>query len=480
MASLVANSLAMLAARLAVPFFSFGINIAVARLLGSEVLGQYVELVALLLVAQAVAGGGLVPLVTRDVAASPEGRAALLRRAYRVGAASGILATVLFLLYARLLLAPEVWEAALLLAASIVPSAWISSQEGLFMGVHQHARITLVSLVEGVVKLAAAGVVLGLDGGLAGLCAGLTGARLVAFGAGQIMAVRAGATRAFGRPAGGVAEFARSLLPFAAIYTLGILYFRQDVLVVGALRTASETGFYGVATTLYALTLLAPNSIMAAVYPRLCAAFGEDRSSYHEATVLTSKLLTVEGAVFAIVLIAASPWLVRLLYGPEFLAAVPALSLLAAVLPLHGVNAALGQAMQAAHLQNEMFALTVAAVALNLALNLMLVPELGILGAASAMLVTSALSAVALGWIYHRRVKRLPLSARSALAPLAAALPVVLVLAAPEPSRIAAAAVGMALLVAGARASGLVSADDLSRIGAGLGLRRPPVEGPAA
>lgn len=480
MASLVTNSLAMLAARLAVPFFSFGINVAVARLLGSQVLGQYVELVALLLVAQAVAGGGLVPLVTRDVAASPQERAELLRRAHRVGTASGLVATILFMAYAWLLLADEVWISALVLAASIVPSAWISAQEGLFMGVHQHPRITLVALVEGAVKLAAAAVVLAVGGGLAGLCAGLTGARVVAFVTGQVMASRAGAARSFGRPSGGVAQFARALLPFAAIYTLGILYFRQDVLVVGALRSASETGFYGVATTLYALALLAPNSIMAAVYPRLCAAFGEARSAYHEATLLTSKLLTVEGVVFALALIALAPWLVRLLYGPEFLAAVPALSLLAAILPLHGVNAALGQAMQAAHLQNEMVAVAVAAVVVNLALNLVWVPEMGILGAASAMLVTSALSAVALGAIYHRRVVRFALRPRSALAPLAAALPVVLVLVAPPALRIGSAAIGIVLLVVGARVSGLLDAGDLARIGSGLGLRRTPMQGPAA
>lgn len=470
MPSLVANSLAMLAARLAVPFFSFGINVGVARLLGSHVLGQYVELVALLLVAQALAGGGLGMLVTRDVAAHPEARAELVRRANRVGLASGVLATLLFVAYAKLVLPAELWSSALLLGASILPSAWISAQEGLFMGVHQHPRITLVAFVEGVVKLAAAGVVLAVGGGLEGLCAGLTLARLVALGLGQILAARAGAERAFGRPAGGVAEFARALVPFAAIFTLGILYFRQDVLVVGALRSEAETGLYGVATTLYALTLLAPNSVMAAVFPRLSAAFGSARGDYHEATILTSKLLTVEGVVVAVVLIAAGPFLVRALYGPPFLAAVPTLSLLAAVLPIHGVNAALGQAMQAAHLQNETLALTAGAVVVNLALCLALVPAMGILGAATALLTTSALSAIVLGWIYHRRIAPFPLGVRGALVPLAAAAPVLVVLAAPEPFRPAAAAAGLALLAAGARVSGLLGSADLARLAAGLGL----------
>jgi len=460
----------MLVARLAVPFFSFGINVGVARLLGSHVLGQYVELVALLLVAQALAGGGLSLLVTRDVAAHPEGSADLLRRANRVGLAGGLLATLLFLLYARLVLPSDVWQPALLLGASILPSAWISVQEGFFMGVHLHPRITLVAFVEGAVKLAAAGVVLALGGGLVGLCAGLTLARLVALAVGHLAAARAGAERPFGRPERGLGSFARAVLPFAAIFTLGILYFRQDVLVVGALRSESETGLYGVATTLYALTLLAPISVMSAVFPRLSAAFGKARDDYHEATVLTSKLLTVEGVLVAIVLIAAGPFIVRLLYGASYLAAVPTLSLLAAILPIHGVNAALGQAMQAAHLQHEMLGLTAGAVAVNLVLLLLLVPPFGILGAAMALLITSALSALVLGWIYHRRISPFALGARSLLALLAVVAPISVVLASPDRLRLPAAALGLVLLAAGARVSGLLAARDLSRIAAGLGL----------
>jgi len=470
--SLVTNSLAMLAARLAAPFFSFGINIGVARLLGSQVLGQYVGVVALLLVAQALAGGGLSLLVTRDIAAHPEQRAELLRRANRAGLASGSLATLLFLLYARFVFAADLWQPALLLAVSILPSAWVSAQEGLFMGMHQHARIAWVALVEGSVKLAAAAGVFAFGGGLAGLCAGLTLARLVALALGQRFAVRAGAERGFARPAGGALEFTRALLPFAGIWTLSMLYFRQDVLVVSALRSASETGLYGVATTLYALALMAPNSLMAAIYPRLSAAFGTARDAYHEATILSAKLLMLQGVVMALVLIASGPWIVRLLYGTSFLAAVPALCLLAAILPLHGVNSALGQAMQAAHLQKEMLGFTLGASVVNLTLNLVLVPAFGILGAAWALLTTSGLAALALGWIYHRRITPFALGARSLLALFSVAAPVAIVLASPERLRLPAAALGLVVLAAGARGSGLIGVADLARIATGLGVTR--------
>jgi O-antigen/teichoic acid export membrane protein len=402
----------------------------------------------------------------------------LLRRANRAGFASGSLATLLFLLYARFVFAADLWEPALLLAAAILPSAWVSAQDGLFMGVQLHTRIAWVALVEGSVKLAAAASVFAFGGGLAELCAGLTLARLVALVLGQRFAVRAGAERSFGRPVGGALEFTRALLPFAGIWTLSMLYFRQDVLVVSALRSESETGLYGVATTLYALALMAPNSMMAAIYPRLSAAFGTARDAYHEATILSAKLLLVQGVVMALVLIVIGPWIVRLLYGASFLEAVPVLGLLAAILPLHGVNSALGQAMQAAHLQTEMLGFTLGACVVNLALNLALVPTLGILGAAWALLTTSGLAALVLGWIYHRRITPFPLDARSLLVLFTVAAPVVLVLASPERLRLPAAALGLVVLAAGTRGTGLIGVADLARIATGLGIAR--LQGPRA
>lgn len=477
MSSILANSLAMLAARLLVPLFSFGISVGVARLLGSQVLGQYVELVALLFVAQALAGSGLAALVTRDVAARPDARAELVRRANRVGIASGLLATVLFLVYVRFVLEPTAQRPALLLAVSILPSAWIATQEGLFMGVHLHHRITLTAFVEGAVKLAAGVVVLAVGGGLAGLCAGLTLARLVAFAFGHALAARAGADRSLGTPASGTIDFARAALPFAVIGTMGVLYFRQDVLVVGALRSESETGLYGVATALYAMTLLVPGSVMSAVYPRLSAVFAQSRDAYHEATVLATKVLTMFCVVMALAMIAMGPWIVSLLYGASYLAAVPVFSLLAATFPLHAANGALGQAMQAAHLEREMLLLTVGSVILNLALNLSLVPRLGIEGAALSILLSSGLALLVLGWIYHRRVSPFSVGMRGLLAPIAMAGPLVFLLAAPAWLRLPGAVLGLLVVAAGARLSGLLAADDVARLRAAFGMRVAGAQG---
>lgn len=480
MASVLSNSLAMLVARLLVPLFSFGINIGVARLFGSQVLGQYVELVALMLVAQALAGGGLSLLLTREVAARPDERDALLQYANWVGLGTGLLASAIFLIYARFMLAADMQLAAILLALSVLPSAWISVQEGLFMGLHQHSRVTLVALVEGLVKLGLSGAVLLLGGGLVGLCASLSAGRLAGFALGRWLARRAGASRSFARPDAGIGKFARAAIPFTVLMTLSILYFRQDVLVVGALRGEAETGFYGVAMMLYALTLMVPNSFMAAVYPRIAAAFATARGAHHAATVFTSKLLTAAGAVLALGLMAVAPLLVELFFGVEYTQSVATVILLAAVIPVHCINAVLGQAMQAAHLQTEMTAVVAVAVVCNLALNLWLVSVMGIEGAAMSLLLTSAVSTLAFAWIYHSRSSAFRVGPRMVLMVLVVAVPVALPLLSPASERLPAVVWGLLLLVIGARVSGLVGAKELKLVGQSLGLGGPRAERPGA
>jgi O-antigen/teichoic acid export membrane protein len=232
----------------------------------------------------------------------------------------------------------------------------------------------------------------------------------------RLVRVAASNAPASGRAAApvAIAPLARDLVPFAVTVTLGMLYFRQDVLVVGALRSSAETGLYGVAATLYALTLLLPSAAMAALYPRLSASFVRSPLGFRSAAVKATALLTLAGAAAGVSLAAIASPLVTLLYGPAFAGAVPTLRLLALMLPFHGANAALGQAMQAAHLQRQMLGLTAATVAVNLAALLVLVPRHGIEGAALSLL-PSCLFSVALALvIFQRHFGRRALAAAAA------------------------------------------------------------------
>ena len=443
MASLVSNGIAMLAARLAVPLFGFAINVGIARILGVETLGIYVQLAALLLITQTLAGAGMQLLLARDLAAQPENRAVTLGQSRKVSLLSAALATVGFVAYAFLLLPADRLVPALLLASTLLPSAWMAMQEGLFVAAHAHHRWTGVVFAESALKAALAFGAFVLGGGIVSLCAAIAVARWIAWAFGAAQMGHMGATVASVRWRDCL-PFVREVLPFAAVLTLSMLYFRVDVLMMQALRGEADTGLYGASLTLFSVALLLPSSAMSAVYPRLSAAFHDSTEGYLRATWMSAKLLPLAMVPVALGLVLLGGWMLRIAFGVAFSDAAPALSLLAATLPLQALNNVLGQSLQAAKLQVAVLRLVVVVLAVHLVFNRLAIARFGLAGAPLAMLGSSLVMTVGATAIFHRRVAPLVLSSRGVLCALAVVAPLALALASPAEWRWVAVAVALA------------------------------------
>jgi O-antigen/teichoic acid export membrane protein len=446
MSSLLANSVAMLVARVLVPLFSFAINIAVARLAGAATLGAYVQLVALLLLFQTLAGAGLTPLLTRELSARPGEAVPLLRKARTLALATGCLSAAAFAAVAWTVLPPDRLAPALVLCAAVLPSAWISVQEAFFMARRTHHRVTGIALFEGALKLALAALSIALGGGLVGLCAGATVARIAALGAGDVMVRRAGVSGAWRRDAAGAAALGRAAVPFAALLATSMLYFRVDVLLAGVLLGDGPTGVYAAALSLASILLLLPESALAALFPRLAAAFQSSVEGYADAALLSARVLAVGVVPFALALVCLAAPILGIAFGPRFLPAAEALRLLGASVPLHAVNGALGQALQAGRFQRPALVVVSLGVVLHVAGCLVLLPALGIAGAAVSILVSSVAVASGALWAFHRYVRRLRIGPADLLLPAGIAGAMAAAVVAPDAWRVPAAVAGLALL----------------------------------
>lgn len=450
MRSLLFNGISMLAARVLVPVFSFAINVGIARTYGAETLGVYIHLLALLLIFQAAAGAGMHLLLTRELSTSPEAAAGHLRSGRSFALLSGSVSTLAFLAYVLVFIPEDRLLSAAVLSLTILPSAWIATQEAFFMATRTHYRITVVSLAENALKLALAFGAYLLGAGILGLCVGIAAARLLALGAGFGLMRRAGAPET-GRPTlAGALGFGRTVAPFAILFALSMLYFRVDVLLVEALRGDGDTGRYGAALTLYSVVLLLPESAMGAVYPRLASSFRASTEGYAEATLLSLRVLVVGIVPLSLVLISFADLILVLAYGERFLSSATTLRLLAVSLPLHAVNGVLGQALQAARLQGAMLRIIVLGLATHVVANVVLLPRLGIEGAAIALFVSSSVVAIGATRCFHRHVAPVSLDARFFLSVATIGGPLALALLVPPAWTLAAFAVSLAALSAGA------------------------------
>jgi len=150
---------------------------------------------------------------------------------------------------------------------------------------------------------------------------------------------------------------------------------------------------YGLAYRVLEGLMVLPAYVMLALFPAI-ARGEDDRAGL--ATTVGSALAVLESIALPVGALVAifSPELVLLLGGPSYAGAAPALALLALALALSYVNGVFGNALMAMGHGRALLRLSAGPLAINLALNLALIPPLGIDGAAVAVVFSELVALV--------------------------------------------------------------------------------------
>ena len=224
--------------------------------------------------------------------------------------------------------------------------------------------------------------------------------RLVRLGARQAR-VGHGGPRPDLRTAGGAAL---QSLPFFVNFLAYSLYARVGVWWLGATSASQEVGWYGAASTLAALAMLGMPLISWVLVPastRAARRDPEEAARLFEGALRLALLVAVP--VSLAVGLAAPAW-VRLLFGDAYLAAAPALQLLAPTFTLAYVATVGSIRLIQQDRVGALASVSVAGLVLSLALNAVLIPwgarvlgpGGGATGAAAATLLTEVAVTVAL------------------------------------------------------------------------------------
>lgn len=194
-----------------------------------------------------------------------------------------------------------------------------------------------------------------------------------------------------------------------------IVWQRSELLFLGRFSGSEQVAYYAVPFSLtQRLTEVLPGAVLGVLLPTLTFAYAAaDPSRFGEILSTAARYLAILALPMCAFGIPLASAVVRLLYGPAYLPAVPVLQILLAA-SIFGVA---GQAASAALLgmeaQSWVLKTGLAAVALSLALDFLLIPRWGALGAAIANAVTQASWAVAVTAPLWRRVSQ---TARAAIA----------------------------------------------------------------
>src|ERR1700737_2855184 len=202
-----------------------------------------------------------------------------------------------------------------------------------------------------------------------------------------------------------VRNLLRAGLPLALGFTITTVYAQLDIVLLPLFKNFQMVGWYSAANKYITAVAWVPQSAMGAVYPALALLGASDRGRLAFAYEKSFKMLAILGLPLAVGLGVMADSIVHFTRGFE--QSIPALCFLAPSVVLLFVNNSFIYTLTAINRQVDFTRLALFTLAVNVVLNLVLIPPYGYLGAAAASTLTEV-AFVAGGWWLLRR-HRLPL-----------------------------------------------------------------------
>jgi len=191
-------------------------------------------------------------------------------------------------------------------------------------------------------------------------------------------------------------------LPLALGFTITTIYAQLDVVLLQVFKGFQMVGWYAAANRFIDAVAWIPQTAMGAIFPALSMLSAGERRHLAFAYEKSYKMLAVIALPLAIGIGLTADSLIHLAAPHGFEQSVPALRILAPSVVLLFVNNAFIYTLTAINRQLDFTRLAFFTLAVNVVLNLLLIPPFGYLGAAAASTITEA-ALFAGGWWLLRR-----------------------------------------------------------------------------
>ncbi len=388
----LANLGAATVARIGAALLSMTLFWGLSHLLGATELGGFALLMSLFALLQGLPLLGLHVPLTREVATRPGDLAERLAHHRWFAMPVALVLGLSLAAYGRWAVEPSLYPALLAVAAAMLPTGATLVTETALIGQERVRIVAAVSVAEGAWRLVASLSAVALGGGLTGVAVAFLIGRCMAWGlyrlwAGLPAPDGPGRSQARRPTAAQWRALWRQVPVYLGIVAVAALGARLDVLALSRLVGLDEVARYAVAARLYEAALMLPTLAALVVLPPLSRQFNVDRAAFVANVPRVVGGILLWGLPIVIVGAGAMPWLIRLVFPPALADAAPMARVLLPAALLAALDMILASWMQAARAQNaDLRSLSWALLAMVVTL-LVLVPRIGALGAAIAMLV---------------------------------------------------------------------------------------------
>jgi O-antigen/teichoic acid export membrane protein len=408
-ASIRRNTVFALLVQITSGLFTTALTLYLLRALGPDGYGVFTLALTVGAITGLIADFGIPHSVARFLAESRDDHgavASLLGDAFRLKLVSGALVTGgLFAAAGPIAAAydePGLTWPIRGIALSLFASSVLTLYTTAFIALGRIAVNLRVIFFESLVETAASIALVALGAGATGAAFG----RAVGYFFGAVAAVvlvarlyGRSAVRPLTRGSGRSIEIARYAAPLLVTNSAYTLYAQVDILIIGALLGATEVGLFAAPLRLAVPLRYLGQSLAHSVAPRQARGVGDARGVQAFQRSLRW-LIIYQAALLAPLVVWADP-IVRLLFGPDYGDSADVLRVLALYMFIDGPSPLISTTVNYLGQAARRIPIVVVALAVNVAIDFALIPQIGVVGAAIGTTVAY--------WLYvpaHLRICR--------------------------------------------------------------------------
>ncbi len=386
------NTVAQVGGRLAGAAISLVVLRLSTRYLGVDDYGSVVAATALVTLLSTLADWGLGTIAGREMARDPDRVESILSATVGIRLLMGValipvtvaLGALMYHGQHRTMLAVAV------LSPLMLTTALQSAGTALLVATQRNHLAAIADVASRVVVLAAVVAVVTTNLGFQAYLWTSVAGGVVAAATALAVTARYARIRVHWRPAAWWPLLAMAL-PLGLAQIANVVYLRLDSMLLSLMRTPAELGRYGVAYKVVEFVMAVPSFFMLALLPNLAVASPERAARLVQRAF---DVLATAGVLACVGGVLLAPGIVVAVSSSAYLPAATALAILCVAAGLSYVAAVAGNALVALGRQGALLRLIGTLVAVNLVLNLAVIPRFGIEGAAAAVAATELLGVV--------------------------------------------------------------------------------------
>jgi len=191
--------------------------------------------------------------------------------------------------------------------------------------------------------------------------------------------------------------------PFGLAGLFHLIYFQSDIILVQYFIGVEAAGIYNVAFIIMVAVLLFPGIIYQKfLLPKMHRWAHQDSEHFYRVYRHGNVIMLMLGTIAMLLILVLAPWAVVVLFGEAYQDVVDLLMILALSIPILFVASSVGATLVTQEHMREKVKLMGVVAAVNIALNLILIPSYGTEGAAVATVVSNFI----LLFLYYAASKR--------------------------------------------------------------------------